>query len=81
MLLHENAEHSKHRRSSRFLENVGASDPNRQAAGPAFWRFDTSRACSTVQSRSGLRGAGAADRPILVHDIRAKRRTKRAQRA
>jgi AraC-like DNA-binding protein len=34
---HENAEHSKHHRPDRLLENVGASGSNGQAAGSAFW--------------------------------------------
>ena len=46
--VHENVEHSKHHRPNRLLENVGASDPNRQAVGSAFWRFNPSRPCSSV---------------------------------
>ena len=45
--VHENVEHSKHHRPDRLLENVGASDPNRQAVGSAFWRFNPSRPCSS----------------------------------
>ena len=49
---HENAESSKHHRPNRLLENVGASDPNRQAVGSAFWRFNPSRPCSSFELRS-----------------------------
>ena len=79
--VHENAERSKHHRPNRFLENVGASDPSRQAVGSAFWCFNPSRPCSSSQLRNRLCGTSAADRPIFLHDIRAGWRTNRAQRA
>lgn len=78
---HENAEHSKHRRPNRFLENVDASGPSRQAVGSAVWRFITPCTCSSDQLRSGLYGASSTDRPVFLYAVRGEWRTKRAQRA
>src|SRR5215469_8653428 len=81
ILGHENAEHSKRHRPNRLLEIVSASDPDRQAIGSAFWRFNMPRPCSSSQLRHRLCRTGASDRPIFLHDIRAGARTNSAQRA
>ena len=77
---HENAEHSKHHRPNRLLENVSASDPGRQAVGSAVWRFNTPRPCSSSQLRSRFGGTSSADGPVFLYAIRAELGTNRAQR-